>query len=418
MADTISQHSGYLNQSFTLPCGAVLSNRLVKAAMTERISNWKLEPTEKHQRLYENWSASGAGLLITGNVMFDRRHLESAGNVWFDEAILQQLARWAAAGKRNGNQVWIQISHAGRQTNRFTNLRPSAPSEVQLKKLALFGRPKAMTEEDIQEVIKGFVRTANIAKKAGFDGVQIHSAHGYLLSQFLSPLTNLRTDQWGGDIQNRSRLLQSIIREVRTAVGPQFPISVKLNSSDFQKGGLSEEESLEVVKLLETEKVDLLEISGGTYENVAFFLKNEEQGNMEESTRKREAYFMDFAKKIRSVSDIPLMITGGFRSYDYCNKALQNNELDLIGMARPFLTNLDEIPDFLKGEVPHLRNKIVRTGIKAFEDAAEGGYYARQVIQISKGRKPRMKMSALWSSVFLIVHEFKKTMYRKWRALF
>jgi 2,4-dienoyl-CoA reductase-like NADH-dependent reductase (Old Yellow Enzyme family) len=404
-----------INSPFSLPCGVVLHNRLVKAAMTERISNWKLEPTEDHERLYERWSKTGAGLLITGNVLFDRKHLESGGNVLFSEACLPQLRRWAAAGKKHGNHLWVQISHAGRQTNRFTNWRPLAPSEVQLQKLALFGKPRAMTESDIQEVIKGFVRTAQLAKEAGFDGVQIHSAHGYLLSQFLSPLTNLRTDQWGGSLENRSRLLRTIIREVRQAVGAGFPISVKLNSSDFQRGGLTEEESLEVVKLLEDEKIDLLEISGGTYENVAFFLKNEEEVQMKESTRQREAYFMEFAQKIRSVSKIPIMITGGFRSFDYCNEALYNQELDLIGMARPFLTNLVEIPGFLEGEVPHLRNLIHRTGIKQFEDAAEGGYYARQLIQISKGQKARMKMNALWSSVFLIVHEFRKALGRKMR---
>ncbi|MEL7003721.1 MAG: NADH:flavin oxidoreductase, partial [Bacteroidota bacterium] len=275
-----------INTPLTLPCGAVLKNRLVKAAMTERISNSKCEPTKGHERLYADWSDTEAGLLITGNVMIDRKHFESTGNVCFDnEEILSKLASWAKAGTKNGNHLWAQISNAGRQANKFSTARPLAPSEVQLKKLGLFGKPKAMTEKDIKKVIDGFVKAAELAQKSGFTGVQIHSAHGYLLSQFLSPRTNKRTDQWGGSIENRSRLLIEIVQETRKVVGSKFPISVKLNSSDFQRGGLTEEESLQVVKLLENEKIDLLEISGGTYEKLAFFLLNEDEEKKKESTK-------------------------------------------------------------------------------------------------------------------------------------
>ena len=142
-------NDGIINSEFKLPCGAVLKNRLVKSAMTERISNTHFEPTVGHERLYEDWSATGAGLLFTGNVMIDRKHLESAGNVVFnDEKIIPKLKRWADAGKKEGTHFWVQISHAGRQTNKFANTRPLAPSEVQLNKMGLFGKPKAMTEED------------------------------------------------------------------------------------------------------------------------------------------------------------------------------------------------------------------------------------------------------------------------------
>ncbi|MGY3793955.1 NADH:flavin oxidoreductase/NADH oxidase family protein [Aquimarina sp. 433] len=398
----------------TLPCGAVLKNRLVKSAMTERISNRNYEPVKGHNRLYEDWSATRAGLLITGNVVIDRKHLESAGNVCFDdENMLPKLKLWAEAGKRYGNHVWVQISHSGRQTNRFGTSRPLAPSEVQLKKLGLFGKPKAMTEEDILKVIQGFAKAAQLTKEAGFTGVQIHAAHGYLLSQFLSPNTNLRSDQWGGSIENRSRLLLTIIKEVRKVVGADFPIAVKLNSADFQRGGFTEEESLEVVRMLDNEKIDLLEISGGTYEKLAFFTMNEEDGKLKESTKRREAYFIDFAKKIRAISQLPLMITGGFRSYDFCNEVLSNGEVDLIGMARPFITNRDEISDFLKGKLPRLENLILRTGIKQFEDAAEGGFYARQIIRFSKGKGLKTNMSPLWCSMFLIIYEFRKAMSKK-----
>ncbi len=417
MLDYVSLQSNYfamISTEITLPCGAIIKNRLVKSAMTERISNKRFEPTQGHQLLYQNWSDTGAGLLITGNVVVDRKHLESAGNVCFDdEKKLSKIQPWAHAAKSNGNHVWVQISHSGRQANKFSTTRPLAPSSIQLKKMGLFGKPKAMTETQIQDVIKAFVRAAKISKRAGFTGVQIHAAHGYLLSQFLSPSTNVRTDQWGGSIENRSRLLISIIREVRKEVGDDFPISVKLNSADFQRGGFTEEESLEVVKMLDKEKIDLLEISGGTYEKLAFFLMNEEGAEIRESTKKREAYFIDFARKVRTVSNLPLMITGGFRSYDFCNEVLENGEVDLIGMARPFITNREDISGFLMGEVPILKNFVLRTGIKQFEDAAEGGFYARQLIRFSKGKILKPNMNPLWCSMFLILYEFKKAMIKK-----
>ncbi|MDY8134762.1 NADH:flavin oxidoreductase/NADH oxidase family protein [Aquimarina sp. 2201CG5-10] len=403
-----------ISTELKLPCGITLKNRIVKSAMTERISNKKFESTAGHEKLYQDWSKTGAGLLITGNVVIDKKHLESAGNVCFnDEKMLPKLRSWAKAATYCDNHAWVQISHSGRQTNKFNASRPLAPSEIQLKKMGLFGKPKAMGEEDIQKVIRGFVKASKIAKEAGFTGVQIHAAHGYLLSQFLSPNTNIRTDQWGGSLENRSRLLLTIIRSVRNAVGPSFPISVKLNSADFQKGGFTEEESLEVVRMLDEEKIDLLEISGGTYEKLAFFLMNEEGSSLKESTKRREAYFIDFAKKIRAISTLPLMITGGFRSYGFCNEVLQNGEVDLIGMARPFITNRKDITGFLKGEIPVLENLVLRTGLKQFEDAAEGGFYARQLIRFSKGKGLKTNMSPLWCSMFLVIYEFKKAMANK-----
>ncbi len=399
---------------FTLPCGATLKNRLVKAAMTERIGDKKNQAVQDHQRLYETWADTGAGLLITGNVIIDRQHLESACNVVFDnKADIDKLSSWAESGKKNGTHIWVQISHGGRQTNMINALRPKAPSDVKLKKLGLFGKPKAMSEADIQEVFEGFVQAAKIAKKSGFTGVQFHSAHGYLLSQFLSPITNKRTDQWGGSLENRSRLLRNIVQTARQELGPEFPISVKLNSSDFQKGGFTEEESLEVVKMLDHAGIDLLEISGGTYDKVAFFMMNDKAGEMRESTKVREAYFLKFAEKVRAVSKIPLMITGGFRTYDFCNEALAKGELDLIGMARPFVTNLEDIPRFLKGEVKQFDNFILRTGYKVIDDLAEGGFYAKQIIQMARGERMNLKMSPMAASLFFFTYEIRKGIFRK-----
>lgn len=405
-----------INASFTLPCGAILQNRLSKAPMTERMSNAAYEPTSAHEQLYTLWSQSGVGLLITGNVMIDKDHMESAGNVFFgDKAMIPKLKKWTAAGTVNGNHFWAQISHSGRQTNRFVNPNPKAPSEVKLNKLFLFGKPQEMTEADIQKVISGFRLAAKIAKASGFTGIQLHAAHGYLLSQFLSPLTNQRTDQWGGSLENRSRLLLQVVTECREEVGPTFPISVKLNSSDFQRGGFTEAESLEVVKMLSDAGMDLIEISGGTYEKAAFFLGKDKK-RQKESTQKREAYFLDFAKQVRKISQVPLMITGGFRSFEFCNAVLASGETDMIGMGRPFIGNYQSMGAFLNGEIPYLENPPIRTGFKAFEDAAEGGYYARQLISIAEGKGLAKNLNPIACSMFLVSHEFRKAREKKNRS--
>ncbi len=400
-----------LNTSFVLPCGATLKNRLAKAAMTERLSNKDGKANQAIFNLYEQWINTNAGLLITGNVMIDSMHMESAGNVVIiDESGLPELKQWASM-TQPGQHLWMQISHSGRQTSRFINFHPKAPSAVQLKRLGLFGRPKTMSEEDIEKVISGFVKAASLAKKAGFDGIQIHAAHGYLLNQFLSPRTNLRTDQWGGSLENRSRLLRRIVQECRSALGNEFPIGVKLNSADFQRGGFDEKDSLQIVKMLEEEKVDLLEISGGTYEKLAFFIMNEE--NQKESTKRREAYFLDFAQKVRQISSLPLMITGGVRTYDFCESVLKANDVDIIGMARPFITNCNHISAFLEGKKESLDNLVIRTGIKQIEDSAEGGFYARQLFRMAKQKSIKLDYHPISNTLFLIKTEFVKGMAKR-----
>ena len=402
-----------IEQSFKLPCGSVLKNRIAKAAMTERIADSTNNVTERHFELYDRWAATGAGLLITGNVMVDNRHLESAGNVCVLTCDQDRLRRWVDVVHRHETHLWMQISHAGRQTSKFNTIHPQAPSAVRLKTLGLFGTPKALTNAEIEDLIERFATAGTIARQCGFDGIQIHAAHGYLISQFLSPLTNIRNDQWGGSLENRSRFLIEIVRLTRKRLGPNFPISVKLNSADFQRGGFDETDALRVVRMLTDEGIDLLEISGGTYEKSAFLLKNSEVPGQKESTRRREAYFIDFAERVRQVSDIPLMVTGGFRTLDLCNEALRSGMVDIIGMARPFITDLDSIQSFIKGNVPKLQNKIVRTGVPLFENAAEGGMYARQIIGLAVGKQFKPGMNPLWSAAYLVLYEMLKAMRRR-----
>ena len=297
-----------LNQPLTLPCGAVVPNRMCKAAMTEGLAHPDGTASAELERLYGIWSDGGSGILLSGNIQVDGDHLERPGNVIVDSALSDDafaaLQRMAAAGTRNGNHLWAQISHAGRQTQKIVNPAPKAPSAVRLRlPQSQFGEPVALTAEEIESIVERFVNCAVTCKEAGFTGVQFHSAHGYLLSQFLSPLTNQREDEWGGTLENRARALIAIVTKAREALGADFPISVKLNSADFQKGGFDFDDSLTVAKWLADAGVDLLEISGGTYEQPRLLnldgVEPIEEQSLARSTLAREAYFVDFAKAMR-----------------------------------------------------------------------------------------------------------------------
>lgn len=357
------------SQSLELPCGAVLPNRVSKAAMTEGLATADGLPTAELARLYGLWSDGGAGMLLSGNIIVDKDHLERPGNVVIDrppsEEMQEALKRWADAATRNGNHFWAQISHAGRQTQKLVNPNPKAPSAV---KLGLpggqFGEPVVLTSVEIEEIIVRFGICAAAVKKAGFTGVQIHAAHGYLLSQFLSPRSNLRTDEYGGDLANRARVLLAVVASVRAAVGPDFPVAVKLNSADFQKGGFAFEESLQVAQWLQEASIDLIEISGGTYEQPKLLglsgMEEEEKQNVAESTLMREAYFVDFAVAMGEKVNVPLMVTGGFRQRAAMEQALQSGSADVIGLGRPMCVMTDAPNQLINGldELPRYEDSL------------------------------------------------------------
>ena len=388
-----------INTSFRLPCGAKLSNRIAKAAMTERLANSNQHANQKHINLYKHWSDTGSGLLITGNILVDKRYKEATGNIVIeDECGLAQLQKMTKAGTQNGTHLWAQISHAGRQSSIFSTFSPIAPSAIALKKLFLFKKPRAMTSLEIEDVIGRYVYAAQTCQKAGFTGVQIHAAHGYLLSQFLSPKTNVRTDEYGGTIENRAKVLLEIIRKTRKAVGHNFPISVKLNSADFQRGGYDEADAFWVIQELENLGVDLLEISGGTYEQVDFFLQRE-------STRKREAYFLDFANQVRTRSNIPLMVTGGFRSAEFSEQVLQNNELDIIGFGRPYLLDTSFPKSFLDGKI--IKDTNINFKLRAALDMAEAGYYDYQIHQLANHKPLKLDCNVYFATLRFTKNEMK-----------
>jgi 2,4-dienoyl-CoA reductase-like NADH-dependent reductase (Old Yellow Enzyme family) len=424
MNDPVSKMS--LSSPLQLPCGATIPNRFGKSAMTEGLADENDNATALHKQLYRTWSQGGSGLHISGNIMVDRRYLERAGNIVLeDESGLGMLKEMVNSGTTSGNQFWAQISHPGRQCPRLVNSEPLAPSEVQLKMMGNFSRPRAITEAEIEDVITRFATTAKLCKEAGFTGVQVHCAHGYLISQFLNPLINQRTDQWGGSLENRARLGRRIIKAVRSAVGPEYPVAAKLNSADFQKGGFTLEECVTVAGWLAEDSLDLLEISGGNYEQLS--LMGVEPTDVRESTRKREAYFLEYAGVIRSAAKIPLMVTGGFRSRSVMEQAIANNEVDIIGLARPFCTQPD-LPKLLISksidEVDFYENDLVLgkgfwgnnsplSLIKAINNVGGVGFYYWQIIQLAEGKPiyPALKVfKHFWGHTS---RDFKLNMKRK-----
>ncbi len=350
--------SNILSSPLGLPCGTSLPNRLAKAAMTEGLATPKGVPTPALAQLYGLWSDGGAGLLLSGNIQIDADHLERPGNVVIDrapDAAMQvALSNWASAATRNGNQFWAQLSHGGRQTQKMVNPHPKAPSAV---KVGLpggqFGEPVALTVAEIQDLVQRFAVAAVACQQAGFTGVQVHAAHGYLMSSFLSPRSNLRTDAYGGSLENRARALLETVTAVRAAIGPDFPVAVKLNSADFQKGGFAFEDSLQVARWLQEAGVDLIEISGGTYEQPKLLdmegIEAVEEQDVAKSTVAREAYFVDFAQAMQAEVSIPLMVTGGFRRRDAMEQAIASGAADVVGIGRPMCVDTDAPARLLGG---------------------------------------------------------------------
>jgi 2,4-dienoyl-CoA reductase-like NADH-dependent reductase (Old Yellow Enzyme family) len=401
-----------LRETLQLPCGAGLKNRVVKTATSEGLADRHDHATPGHCRLYEKWARGGAGLLITGNVMVDRRYLERPGNVVLeDESGMPALRAWAAAGTLGNTHLWMQISHPGRQCPKLVSKEPLAPSAVQLHLLGNFAKPRAMTEEDIQDAIQRFGKTAALAQQAGFTGVQINAAHGYLISQFLSPKVNQREDRWGGSLANRARLLLAVVARIREEVGAHFPIAVKLNAADFQRGGFGLEDSRQCALWLADAGVDLLEVSGGDFEHLRLLGDRGDPRTAEDpqvaSGAVKAGYFTDYALAIAEAlqeagKDMPLMVTGGFRTREAMERVLALGGIDLVGLARPFCATPDLAHKLLRGEaVPaDLRGPLQAGGAlhrwlmrfkvyRVLRVQGEVAWHARQLAKLAQGHEPQ-----------------------------
>ncbi|MCU6497053.1 NADH:flavin oxidoreductase/NADH oxidase family protein [Rugamonas sp. A1-17] len=390
-----------LTQSLRLPNGSIIRNRLAKAATSETLATYANRPTPRLVQLYQRWAASGVGLLITGNVMIDRRALGEPGNVVIeDESDLPMLERWARAATDQDASIWVQLNHPGKQSTKGLNASNLAPSAVPFSKemAALFETPREATDAEIKDIIQRFGRSAAICKKAGFSGVQIHAAHGYLINQFLSPHHNQRDDDWGGSTEKRRRFLLAVYAEIRRQVGPHYPVAIKLNSADFQRGGFTEEESLATVQALADAGIDLVEISGGTYETGVAQPKKA-------SSQAREAYFIEFAEKVRATVRVPLMVTGGFRSAGGMDAALRSGAVDMVGVARLMVIDPDAPAALLQGRDSGRQVRPIKTGIKQIDSLGvmEVLWYEQQIKRIAAGGEPRPNESGLWAFVKSLV---------------
>lgn len=398
-----------------LPNGTMIPNRIAKAAMEENMADGDHAPSAELTSLYRAWAEGGSGLIITGNVMIDARAMTGpAGVVLEDDRYLDRFKTWADAARSGGGQVWMQINHPGRQMPAALGQPTLAPSAVALDLGAqskVFPVPREMTLADITEVERRFVNTAVLAERAGFTGVEIHAAHGYLLSQFLSPLANHRNDRWGGSLENRARLLLDIVRGVRAAVSPSFAVAVKLNSADFQRGGFSPEDAQAVVAMLGNLGVDLVELSGGSYEAPAMM-----GAARDDRTLAREAYFLEFARKIAEVATMPLMVTGGIKRREVAETVIESGvAMAGIATALAIEPNLPRKWKLGKNDAPTL--KPITWKNKPVASSAHMAAVRYQLVRLSRLRRTAPNVSPVWALVTSqICAKRSARQYRRWMA--
>jgi 2,4-dienoyl-CoA reductase-like NADH-dependent reductase (Old Yellow Enzyme family) len=402
-----------ISSSFTLPNGSVLKNRIAKSAMSENFGTRNHAPSKDLINAYKVWAKGNPGLLITGNVMVDSKALGESRNVVVEDyKDFEMLKKWAKSVEGTGVHLWPQINHPGRQAFAAINRETVGPSAISLRlgsASKMFKIPIALSDEAIWNIIKRFGNTARIMKEAGFTGCQIHGAHGYLVSQFLSPNSNIRTDQWGGSLSNRARFVLEVYREIRRQVGLNYPIAIKINSADFQRGGFTEEESMKVIRFLSNEGIDLIEISGGTYERPTMI-----QGDRKKSTISREAYFLDYIEKARKLIKTPLLLTGGFRSVSVMEKALEDGNLDVVGLARPFCLYPNLANQIFDGSVERFETPIPKIGIKFLDKlgGVELPWYELQIQRIGKGKSPKTTILAIFAFWFSLKSLFFKSFWK------
>jgi 2,4-dienoyl-CoA reductase-like NADH-dependent reductase (Old Yellow Enzyme family) len=371
-----------------LRSGLVLGNRIAKAAMEENMAGREQLPDQRLMSLYRRWGVGGAGLLISGNVMVHAEALTGPGGVVLDVgAPLQPFAQWAASGKAGGAAVWMQINHPGRQVQARMPGVVWAPSAVGVdmgKHTKRFGRPVAMTPEQIDATVQRFAVAAVCAEHAGFDGVEVHAAHGYLLSQFLSPLANRRTDEWGGSLQNRARMLLDVVRAIRSSVSSSFAVGVKLNSADFQRGGFEADDARQVIAMLEPLGVDLVELSGGNYESPAM------AGRAADArTQARETYFLELATDLAKTSPLPLMLTGGITRRETAENALAGG-VAMIGMATALAVTPDLPNRWRAGKEADGQLRPVTLSDKTLASAASMALVRHQMRRVARGLNPAL----------------------------
>lgn len=407
----------------TMASGITLQNRISKAAMEENMADYGQIPGKDLVNLYGIWAEGKPGMIITGNVMVAPDAMTGPGGVYLgketlsDPDVRQRFEDWSSAGKSGGSALYMQISHPGRQVyaNMGTEIVSASNTKLNMEGPAakMFSDARALSGDEVKAMITRFADTAEAAEACGFDGVQIHSAHGYLVAQFLSPLSNLRDDQWGGPLENRARFLLEIVRAVNARTSDGFGVSVKLNSADFQKGGYDENDAKQVVDWLNAEDIDFVELSGGSYESAAMAGAAEEDNPS--STLLREIYFIEFAKIIESTAHMPLMVTGGITRRETADMALDSGAVEIVGIARALGFNPHIATDWEAGKNLEVVMPMSKSKSKTFRVLSGMAMTKSNLYAMGNGKMPKMKMSPLLSIIKQQVKQGKQTKaYRTW----
>ena len=357
--------------------GMTLANRLIRSATWEGMCEKDGRPTARLAECYRALAGGNVGLIITGYAFVrpDGRQMPGKMGMHTDD-FASDMRALTRAVQDEGGKICVQLVHAGGQTStKAVGKRPLAPSAVKVEQF--FEEPEAMSQRDIDEIVAAFGGSARRAREFGFDAVQLHAAHGYLINQFLSPLTNRRTDDYGGPVENRCRFLLEVYRRVRLEAGPDFPVLIKLNGADNLEGGLDLNDAVFAARLLDNEKIDAIEVSGGT-------AASGEKGPVRKKidSPEREAYNLAFAREIKKSVRCPVMSVGGFRSLEVINKAIEYG-IDYVSMSRPFIREPRLINRWLQGDASAARciscNGCFKPGIR------EGGIYC---VQDKKRKRP------------------------------
>ncbi|KAK2625933.1 hypothetical protein QTJ16_005245 [Diplocarpon rosae] len=376
--------------------GKTAKNRFLKAAMTERISSWDPQnlsargiPSKNLINVYKRWGEGEFGNILTGNIMIEYDQLEAMGNpiipheAKFEGERFKAFKELATAAKKHGSLIVGQVSHPGRQVEDRLQKNPISASDKQLEGNVMgmtFAKPHQASQEEINRVVDGFAHAAEYLERAGYDGIELHAAHGYLLAQFLSQSTNQRTDKYGGSLENRVRLVLEIAAEVRKRVSSSFIVGVKINSVEFQDKGFSPEEAKGLCQALEDAKFDFIELSGGTYESLAFKHKRE-------STVKRESFFIEFAEEIvKPLTKTKTYVTGGLKTVGAMVKALDT--VDGVGIARPACQEFQLPKEILEGKITGAIKMLVDDNDFGLTNVVAG----TQIRQVGKDQQP-MDMS-------------------------
>lgn len=407
-----------------LSSGHVLQNRIGKAAMEENMAEYGQLPGEALFNLYTRWANDGPGLIITGNVMVSPDAMTGPGGIYLGKETIAdpntraKFEQWAKAGKQNGTTLFMQISHPGRQVyaTMKTDIVSASNTKVAMDGMMdkMFVPARALSEPEVLAMIERFADTAEAAKIVGFDGVQIHAAHGYLVAQFLSPLTNLRQDKWGGSLENRARFLLEIARAVRARVGKKFGVAVKLNSADFQRGGFAVSDARTVVKWLNDEQIDFVEISGGSYESAAM-AGEPIDGEELSSTLSRELYFIDFAKEISPIAKMPLMVTGGVTKKATAELALSEGGVDIVGIARAYGFSDKIVSNWIADRAHEIILPTIKSKNKPIRVLGLMSMTKENLYRMGTDRTPKPSYMVLPTIIRGQIRQMRQTKrYRKW----